>query len=244
MVDSGNLALIRPCGATAPLLALRATSPVSGESVPEGEGKERQSGSWPPLFYSVKIPQYPAFPIVISSTKCYTNSIYPQHKICPREVTHRARRTQSLPPPCPDGCARPAGRASGPAPRRASAAEEKETSRRQTPPQPPCAGAVFALPAGRGHCVGGAGALLGRGERPRRGGLRHARRGLAEERSGLLLHHTRPGHARRGAQGHGRIQVPGRDRLGKGQGCRHRLCHHPLRLRRRVGRPGGKLGAG
>ena len=33
-----NLPLIRPCGATAPLLALRATSPVSGESVPKGEG--------------------------------------------------------------------------------------------------------------------------------------------------------------------------------------------------------------
>ena len=40
-----NSPLIRPCGATAPLLALRATSPVSGESVPEGEGVE--------LFYIV-----------------------------------------------------------------------------------------------------------------------------------------------------------------------------------------------
>ena len=194
--------------------------------------------------FCVKFPQYPAFPIVISSTKCYTNSIYPQHKICPREVTHRARRTQSLPPPCPDGCARPAGRASGPAPRRAPAAQEKETPQRQTPPQPPCAGVVFALPAGRGRRVGGAGALLGRGGRPRRGGLWHARRGLAEERPGLLLQQQRSGHARRGAQGHGRLQVPGRGRLGEGQGRRHRLCHHPLRLRRRVGRPGGKLGAG
>ena len=35
---AGRLPLIRRCGATAPLLALRATSPVSGESVPEGEG--------------------------------------------------------------------------------------------------------------------------------------------------------------------------------------------------------------
>ena len=61
MVDSGSFALIRPCGATAPLLALRATSPVSGESVPEGKGKERRSGSWPPLFYSVKFPNIPRF---------------------------------------------------------------------------------------------------------------------------------------------------------------------------------------
>ena len=61
MVDSGDFALIRPCGATAPLPALRATSPVSGESVPEGKGKERRSGSWPPLFYSVKFPNIPRF---------------------------------------------------------------------------------------------------------------------------------------------------------------------------------------
>ena len=61
MVDSGNFALIRPCGATAPFPALRATSPVSGESVHEGEGKERRSGSWPPLFYSVKFPNIPRF---------------------------------------------------------------------------------------------------------------------------------------------------------------------------------------
>ena len=61
MVDSGDFALIRPCGAAAPLPALRATSPVSGESVPEGEGKERRSGSWPPLFYSVKFPNIPRF---------------------------------------------------------------------------------------------------------------------------------------------------------------------------------------
>ena len=61
MVDSGDFALIRPCGATAPLPALCATSPVSGESVPEGKGKERRSGSWPPLFYSVKFPNIPRF---------------------------------------------------------------------------------------------------------------------------------------------------------------------------------------
>ena len=37
-VAEANSPLIRPSGATAPLLALRATSPVSGESVPKGEG--------------------------------------------------------------------------------------------------------------------------------------------------------------------------------------------------------------
>lgn len=68
------------------------------------------------VFYSVKFPQYLAFPIVISSTKCYTNTIYPQHKICPREVTHRARRTQSLPPPCPGRLCPPRRPASRPAP--------------------------------------------------------------------------------------------------------------------------------
>ena len=45
MVDSGNFALIRPCGATAPLLALRATSPVSGESVPRGKAKNGGQGA-------------------------------------------------------------------------------------------------------------------------------------------------------------------------------------------------------
>ena len=44
-VAEANSPLIRPCGATAPLLALRATSPVSGESVPKGEALE--------LFYIV-----------------------------------------------------------------------------------------------------------------------------------------------------------------------------------------------
>ena len=41
-----NLPLIRPCGTTAPLLALRATSPVSGESVPKGEGFYIVSGAF------------------------------------------------------------------------------------------------------------------------------------------------------------------------------------------------------
>ena len=50
-----------PAGPPHPFRRCAPPPPVSGESVPEGKGKERRSGSWPPLFYSVKFPNIPRF---------------------------------------------------------------------------------------------------------------------------------------------------------------------------------------